>query len=248
MSHDYTRPVWENPEPRGVARYVLLCLADHANAAGESWPSVRTIARETRCSENNVRRALHALAAAGYVSIRYRRRSERLNDTSLYTIRLPLPGVPIKQQVPAKGEESTGQTASRVPAKQQAEPPLNRQESSEQHAPKGAGDSKPAKKGRKPRGRNPVFDALAEVTGADSGAAGSYIGKTAADLGGRYTAEQIRAWYGPGGWWYTVHCVRMDPIPTPSLAGIAKSIGLAAKWQGGPDGQRAKRDGGGVYV
>lgn len=76
----------------------------------------------------------------------------------------------------------------------------------------------------------PRFAALASVTHSDSRAAQAYIGKTTRDLSA-YKPEDIERWYGPGGWWYTVHCSGMTNPPVPTLGGIAKTINLAAEWE-----------------
>jgi hypothetical protein len=51
----------------GVARSVLVVLADHANAASEAWPSLATVVDESGWSERAVSTALAELEAAGFV-------------------------------------------------------------------------------------------------------------------------------------------------------------------------------------
>lgn len=50
-------------------RFVLSILADHANHAGQAWPSLGTLRRETRLGESTIRRCIKALEADGYLSV-----------------------------------------------------------------------------------------------------------------------------------------------------------------------------------
>lgn len=82
MSGKVTGWVLEHSPVTGVARMVLVVLADHADSDGcNAWPSVPRIAHEARCSGSSVHRVLRELEAAGHVvregvgpkgSIRYR--------------------------------------------------------------------------------------------------------------------------------------------------------------------------------
>ena len=59
---------------RAVSIYIYL--HDRANANGECWPSIPTIARDLKLSETTVRRALHDLRHEGLIESeqRYRRK------------------------------------------------------------------------------------------------------------------------------------------------------------------------------
>ena len=60
--------VLRNSEETLGRRLVLLVLADHAKEDGTcSWPSVETIARETRLSERQARRCLRSLEESGAI-------------------------------------------------------------------------------------------------------------------------------------------------------------------------------------
>jgi len=64
-------------------RLVLLVLADHAHDDGtEAWPSLATIASETRLSERQVRYALRGLEASGAIIETGRSRT----GTHIYTV------------------------------------------------------------------------------------------------------------------------------------------------------------------
>lgn len=52
-------------------RLVVLAIAAHANAAGDAWPSVATIAEYVGCSERTVQRCLAKLIQAGRLAARW---------------------------------------------------------------------------------------------------------------------------------------------------------------------------------
>ena len=64
-----------------MAKLVLLKLADHADEAGECFPSIERIATDTEMNERSVRRHLEVLEAAGLIDRRTRGRGKvyRLN-------------------------------------------------------------------------------------------------------------------------------------------------------------------------
>lgn len=68
MSIRLMTDVWDHgPDGQGEL-LVLLALADFANDAGMSWPTVSTLAKRARMSERNARRVLRKLEELGYVS------------------------------------------------------------------------------------------------------------------------------------------------------------------------------------
>ena len=64
---------WERTFLKGpftkTQRVVGLALATHFNRQGTAWPSVRTLARESGCTDRTVRRALREIEQAGYLHI-----------------------------------------------------------------------------------------------------------------------------------------------------------------------------------
>lgn len=54
---------------KGPAQGILNVLAAHANAAGESWPSVDTVSLESGCSKSTVQKAIRELHAAGILDV-----------------------------------------------------------------------------------------------------------------------------------------------------------------------------------
>ena len=67
MSLTWSSLVWAAPEPRGADRLCLLALADHADEAGECWPSQARISRYCAVSERAVRATLSRLEAEGFI-------------------------------------------------------------------------------------------------------------------------------------------------------------------------------------
>lgn len=59
--------VLEHSEARGLARLVLIALANHADDRRECWPSSNALAHEARVSRATVFRALDELVALGEV-------------------------------------------------------------------------------------------------------------------------------------------------------------------------------------
>lgn len=62
--------VWEHSQAEGLARLVLLAIADSADDTGaNAWPSVATIASKCKVSERTVQRVVQALAASGQLVV-----------------------------------------------------------------------------------------------------------------------------------------------------------------------------------
>ena len=55
----------------GTDRLVLLSLANHANEHGQSWPSVRTIAKEANVTERAVQRSLASMRRQGLITVEF---------------------------------------------------------------------------------------------------------------------------------------------------------------------------------
>lgn len=62
--------VWDHSEAKGMARLVLLAIADHADdERWSAWPSVARIAAKVKISERTVQRYLRSLEALGEVTV-----------------------------------------------------------------------------------------------------------------------------------------------------------------------------------
>jgi DNA-binding transcriptional MocR family regulator len=75
--------VWDHSRAQGVARLVLLALADHADHEGYCWPSVETVAQKCRVSERTVQRAIAEAEASGEIQ---RRVMQGRGYTNLYRV------------------------------------------------------------------------------------------------------------------------------------------------------------------
>jgi len=86
MSHSLYRWAWKqelNDKPRVKAsaqKFVLLCIADHANGSGDAWPGNDKIAKETHLSGRTVARAIEALIEDGFIC-----RRRRFQTSNIYT-------------------------------------------------------------------------------------------------------------------------------------------------------------------
>ncbi|MGR5236279.1 helix-turn-helix domain-containing protein [Vibrio alfacsensis] len=67
MSIEITSLVWGSSTLKGSERLVLVCLAHHANKAGECWPSIKTLSLETGISLTTVKKALKHLEAEQWI-------------------------------------------------------------------------------------------------------------------------------------------------------------------------------------
>lgn len=81
MSNDLLNLVWASDIGPLVQRVTLAVLADAANAAGECWPYLDTIAARVGAARSTVSAALTALAADGLITKRRRR-----GQPSLYRV------------------------------------------------------------------------------------------------------------------------------------------------------------------
>ncbi|EGQ9883318.1 TPA: helix-turn-helix domain-containing protein [Vibrio vulnificus] len=61
MSIEFTNMVWHLSSLKGSERFVLMCIAHHADNEGKCWPSIKTIAREVGLSLSTVKKALSNL-------------------------------------------------------------------------------------------------------------------------------------------------------------------------------------------
>ncbi|AXY00247.1 helix-turn-helix domain-containing protein [Vibrio alfacsensis] len=76
MSVEVTNLVWGSSTLKGSERLVLVCLAHHANKAGECWPSIKTLSLETGLSRTTVKKALKLLEGEYWIA-----KTNRFSDT-----------------------------------------------------------------------------------------------------------------------------------------------------------------------
>ncbi|HEY7823931.1 MAG TPA: helix-turn-helix domain-containing protein [Acidimicrobiia bacterium] len=74
MSIEALNWAWEQPVSKAATKLVLLALADHSNADGECWPSMKRIAERSDISPRHVSRAIDELVDLGLVEKSGRRR------------------------------------------------------------------------------------------------------------------------------------------------------------------------------
>jgi DNA-binding transcriptional ArsR family regulator len=74
MSIEALNWAWEQPVAKAVNKLVLLALADHSNADGECWPSMKRIAERSDISPRHVSRSINELIDLGLVEKAGRRR------------------------------------------------------------------------------------------------------------------------------------------------------------------------------
>ena len=67
MSIKLMSAAWEMDIPQSE-KMVLLCLCDHANDAGECWPSVARLAGKCSVSDRTVQKSIQALKSRGILS------------------------------------------------------------------------------------------------------------------------------------------------------------------------------------
>lgn len=88
MSIEATRAVWQHSQAVGSARLVILCIADHLNTDGIAWPSVTTIADETKVSERQVTRAIADLVSKKELAIE--EKGNGRGRSTIYRVLLPM--------------------------------------------------------------------------------------------------------------------------------------------------------------
>ena len=74
MSIDALNWAWEQDCPNPTAKLVLMALADHANADGECWPSMKKIAQRSGITPRQVSTHIMRLEELGLVTKASRRR------------------------------------------------------------------------------------------------------------------------------------------------------------------------------
>lgn len=66
---------------------VYMCLKDHANKAGQCFPAINTVARETGLSRSTVKRAIRDLEQTGFLTRSQRWREQGGKSSNLYTVK-----------------------------------------------------------------------------------------------------------------------------------------------------------------
>lgn len=84
MAHEYTSWAYAQEIPGAGRKFVLVALADRANADGYSFPGQKGLASMTGQSERTIREHLEWLEAEGYVRREERRRKDGTRTSDAY--------------------------------------------------------------------------------------------------------------------------------------------------------------------
>ena len=79
--------VWDDTRFFGDQLLILLCLADHANDAGECWPSYDRIALRCRCTKRHAIRCIERLRQEGWITKECQQRNGR-QTSNLFCLNL----------------------------------------------------------------------------------------------------------------------------------------------------------------
>ena len=133
MSAVWDHSTFDDP----LALLILLALADHADAEGECWPSVESLAHKSRSSRRTVQRVVADAVERGEL---VRVLGSGRGHTNLYRFTLPgsvdnvsTKGVSVAP-IPAKGRQGERERASGTTVKGVTGGAQNHQESSEPRA------------------------------------------------------------------------------------------------------------------
>lgn len=69
MSIKYMTRVWATQELKHGRLILMLALADHANDAGECWPSQPHLEEKTRLTDRQLRRVIHELCKSNFLAV-----------------------------------------------------------------------------------------------------------------------------------------------------------------------------------
>ncbi len=150
--------VWAHSAQKGSSLLVLLAIADNASDEGVAWPSAETIAAKARMSKRQVLRIVHQIADDGELTIETRR--EGRSAKNVYTVVSRGQVVTMNASFMVTNPTVHGDTAM------SPEPSVNHQE--EQDLAPSARKRLQTQE-RKPRARDPLWDVLVEMFGAEAG-------------------------------------------------------------------------------
>lgn len=194
--------------PCGIAVYCVL--ACHANADGWAWPSYDTIAREANLSRRKAVEMVAVLERLGFLKTD-RSHGRKTNRYILNSApHAPLgaangaPGAPFGANgAPGAPHQCTPCTVNGAPGAPEQDPleqdPRNKTNSAPAEPAPAAKQPRQKKSStatdRKPRQRDELFDAVAEIAGADPALVGDQIGMVCSKLRKAtppYTAAEVR--------------------------------------------------------
>lgn len=98
-----------------IAKAVLICLADYADAEGLAWPAIPNLAKEVQVSDRTVQRALRALEKDGLLTREDRTRKDGGQTSNGYRLAVPV-GTPGDNLSPAPRQVVTPPVTLQSPA------------------------------------------------------------------------------------------------------------------------------------
>lgn len=120
--------VLDHSEARLGPRHVLISIANHSKSDGTgAWPSVRTIARESKLSEREVRYALRELETSGELKTARAKGPSGCNLYSLPLMGQTLPGVGGQKRT-GGGQKATKRLSDFAPEPKSIEPSIKQPE------------------------------------------------------------------------------------------------------------------------
>lgn len=159
MSVHASKWAWSQECPTPTAKLVLMALADHANADGECYPTMKRVAELADCSTRTVSRAIQALEDAGLVRRVERRMQGGEYRGWLYQLAMPTSGQDVQRtDCPA----DAGGRVQWTPVSPQ-EPSVEPSTPLPPQAGESADGLNPRAKGTNPRARGTNPRALAEA-------------------------------------------------------------------------------------
>jgi hypothetical protein len=208
MSIRVMTAVWEKSRATEGALLVNLAMADFAHDDGSGvYPSVHTLAEKARLSDRQVQRILRQLEALGEIAVtdpggRGRRSTARYTLTPGGDKMSPLQGPKTADRVTPTSSKGDADVTRTI---------MNRQDQKTMAA----------------RPADPLFDAVAEVCGADPATSGSSIGKVTAVLKqAKYTPAEVLAFKT---WWWGDKKMRQRP---PTVWQLKDQIGVVRTPEG----------------
>lgn len=114
MSNRASTWAWAQNSIKGMTKFVLIRLADHANTEGHAYPGADNIAQACGISERTVSNAIKELTEKGLISWERRYGKDGNRTSNLYQLHLPGSNPLNNDSSPANasGEYSSGENAS----------------------------------------------------------------------------------------------------------------------------------------
>lgn len=154
MSIHALKWAWGQQCPNPTAKLVLMALADHANAEGECYPTMKRVAEMASCSPRTVSRHIQLLEDEGLVSRVERRIYGGEFRGFLYQLNMPLSSGQVDQwtsrPVDAGGRDQWTTVSPLEPAVEPSVDPLPPQAGDEKANPRAVG-ANPRALGTNPR-------------------------------------------------------------------------------------------------